>query len=147
MLAVFPQVSLYAQDAREYAMITALAAAGSYVLVRALTTAASRRGWLVCYAFCLGVMGLLNVFSLLLIGAHAVTVALAWRRASGPAGPGTGTPPGRWRSAGWLRPPGPSWWPARRWRSASSSAARWAGSARRTWWARSWDCAGWSARH
>jgi mannosyltransferase len=88
MFAVLPQVSLYAQDAREYAMITALAAAGSYVLVRALTTAARRRGWLVCYAFCLGVMGLLNVFSLLLIGAHAVTVALAWRRASRAGGAG-----------------------------------------------------------
>src|SRR2546428_11919 len=76
MFAVLPQVSLYAQDAREYAMITALAATGSYVLVRALTTGGSRRGWLASYAFCLGVMGLLNVFSLLLIGAHAVTVAL-----------------------------------------------------------------------
>ena len=104
-------------------------------------------GWLVYYAFCLGVMGLLNVFSLLLIGAHAVTVALAWRRASrAAAGPGSEPPPGRWRPAGRPRRWGPSWWPALRWRSASSSAARWAGSPRRTWWARSWGCAGWSAR-
>jgi len=86
-LAVLPQVSLYAQDAREYAMITALAATGSYLLVRALTSALGSRRWLGGYAFCLGVMGLLNVFSLLLIGAHAITVALAWRRA-GAAGRG-----------------------------------------------------------
>ena len=86
-LAVLPQVSLYAQDAREYAMITALAATGSYLLVRALTTPLGSRRWLVGYAFCLGFMGLLNVFSLLLIGAHAITVALAWRRA-GAAGRG-----------------------------------------------------------
>jgi mannosyltransferase len=87
MFAALPQVSLYAQDAREYAMVTALAAAGSYLLVRALPAAGRRRPWLVKYAFCLGVMGLLNVFSLLLIGAHAVTVALAWRRARRDGGP------------------------------------------------------------
>jgi len=96
-LAVLPQVSLYAQDAREYAMITALAATGSYLLVRALTTPWGSRRWLVGYAFCLGVMGLLNVFSLLLIGAHAITVALAWRRA-GTAGRGRDF---RGRAAGW----------------------------------------------
>jgi mannosyltransferase len=81
LFAVLPQVSLYAQDAREYAFITALAATGSYLLVRAMTTAGPRRGWMAGYAVCLGVMGLLNVFSLLLVGAHAITVALAWRRA------------------------------------------------------------------
>ncbi len=104
MFAILPQVSLYAQDAREYAMITALAAAGSYVLVRALTTGGSRRGWLVSYAFCLGVMGLLNVFSLLLIGAHAVTVALAWRRAgrAGGAGGAGGRGDDRALAVGWL---------------------------------------------
>ena len=86
LFAVLPQISLYAQDAREYAFITALAATGSYLLVRAMTTAGRRRGWMAGYAVCLGVMGLLNVFSLLLIGAHAITVALAWRRAGWAAG-------------------------------------------------------------
>ena len=81
LFAVLPQVSLYAQDVREYAFIAALAATGSYLLVRAMTTAGRRRGWMAGYAVCLGVMGLLNVFSLLLVGAHAITVALAWRRA------------------------------------------------------------------
>jgi mannosyltransferase len=81
LFAVLPQISLYAQDAREYAFVTALACAGSYLLVRAMTTAGRRRGLLAGYAVCLGVMGLLNLFSLLLVGAHAITVALAWRRA------------------------------------------------------------------
>src|ERR1700735_4291654 len=81
LFAVLPQISLYAQDAREYAFIAALAATGSYLLVRAMTTAGRRRGWMAGYAVCLGVMGLLNVFSLLLVGAHAITVALAGRRA------------------------------------------------------------------
>jgi mannosyltransferase len=80
VFAVLPQISLYAQDAREYALVTALASTGSYLLVRALTTAGPRRGWLTGYALCLGLMGLLNVFSLLLLGAHAITVALAWWR-------------------------------------------------------------------
>jgi mannosyltransferase len=83
VFAVLPQISLYAQDAREYAIVTALAATGSYLLVRALAAPARQRaGWLVGYAVCLGAMGSLNVFSLLLVGAHAITVVLAWRRLS-----------------------------------------------------------------
>lgn len=81
VFAVLPQISLYAQDAREYGIITALAATASYLLVRALTTAGRRRGWLAGYAACLALMGLFNVLSLLLIAAHAVTVALACARA------------------------------------------------------------------
>jgi mannosyltransferase len=86
LFAALPQISLYAQDAREYAGVTALAAAGSYLLVRALTAPGRGRArWLAGYAVCIGLMGSLNVFSLLLVGAHAVTVAVAavraWRRA------------------------------------------------------------------
>jgi mannosyltransferase len=103
LFAVFPQISLYAQDAREYAFITALAATGSYLLVRAMTTAGRRRGWMAGYAVCLGVMGLLNVFSLLLVAAHAITVALAWRRAGWAAGwSGTSRRAGRSLAVAWL---------------------------------------------
>ena len=99
LFAALPQISLYAQDAREYAVVTALAATASYLLVRALTeTGRRRRSWLIGYAVCLGVMGSLNVFSLLLVGAHAITVALAaaqaWRR--------DGRAAGLWLAAGWL---------------------------------------------
>ena len=92
LFALLPQISLYAQDAREYALVTALATTGSYLLVRALTTAGRRTGWLAGYAVCLGVMGSLNVFSLLLVGAHAVTVALAWRRGRAGRGGQRGLP-------------------------------------------------------
>jgi mannosyltransferase len=103
LFAVLPQVSLYAQDVREYAFITALAAAGSYLLVRAITTAGRRRGWMAGYAVCLGGMGLLNVFSLLLIAAHAITVALAWRRAGWAAGwSGRSVRAGRSLAVAWL---------------------------------------------
>jgi len=89
LFAVLPQISLYAQDAREYAAVTALAAAGSYLLVRALTAPGRRSTWLAGYAVCMGLMGSLNVFSLLLVGAHAITVAVAvaraWRQDGGRA--------------------------------------------------------------
>jgi mannosyltransferase len=98
LFAALPQISLYAQDAREYAAVTALAATGSYLLVRALAATGRRTGWLTGYAVCLGLMGALNVFSLLLVGAHAITVAVAaaraWRHGGRPAGVSL--------AAGWL---------------------------------------------
>jgi mannosyltransferase len=100
LLAALPQISLYAQDAREYAAVTAMAATGSYLLVRALATAGRQRlNWLIGYAVCLGVMGSLNVFSLLLVGAHAITVAVAAARAWGRDG---GRAAGVSLAAGWL---------------------------------------------
>jgi mannosyltransferase len=98
LFAVLPQISLYAQDAREYAIVTALAATASYLLVRALAAPGRRATWLAGYAVCLGAMGSLNVFSLLLVGAHAITVALAWRRLSA-AGDGRA---GLALAGGWL---------------------------------------------
>jgi mannosyltransferase len=80
IFAVLPQVSRYAQDARPYGMVVALAVAASYLLVRAIGTTGRRRGWLTGYAACLGVMGALEAFALLLIIAHATTVALACLR-------------------------------------------------------------------
>jgi mannosyltransferase len=80
VFAVLPQISLYGQDARSYAMVTALGAAGSYLLVRAAGAPGRRRGWLTGYAACLGAMGALNIFGILLVAAHAVSVALACLR-------------------------------------------------------------------
>jgi mannosyltransferase len=78
--AVLPQVSRYAQDVRSYAMVAAFAAIASYLLVRAITTTGRKRGWLTGYALCMGAMSALNIFGLLLLAAHAVTVALACLR-------------------------------------------------------------------
>jgi mannosyltransferase len=95
VFAAIPVVSVYAQDARSYAMVTALGAAASYLLVRLIASTGRRRGWLAGYAGCLAAMAVLNIFGLLLIPAHAVTVALtSLGRARGP---------GRWSlAAGWL---------------------------------------------
>jgi mannosyltransferase len=80
VFAVLPQISRYAQDARSYALVTALGTTATYLLVRAISTGGRRRGWLTGYAVCMGVMGALNIFGVLLIAAHAVTVALACLR-------------------------------------------------------------------
>lgn len=45
--------------------------------------APARRRWLVAYGASLAVLGMVNIFGLLLIGGHAVTVALQYRRHAG----------------------------------------------------------------
>jgi mannosyltransferase len=101
VFAVLPQVSLYGQDARPYAIVVALAALASYLLVRAMEGGdpGARYRWLAWYALCLGALGLVDIFGLLLIPAHAVTVALRFLRArDGDAG----GPAARPLAAGWL---------------------------------------------
>ena len=119
VFAALPSVSFYAEDAREYALVTALATVASYLLIRALQAATpatavespqpsgprprdegtgpqGQRGvpggrppgpalWLAGYAAAMALLGLGNILSLLLIAAHAVTVA-AWRRHHGRPG-------------------------------------------------------------
>ena len=75
--AALPAVSWFAQDARPFALETAAGAAASYFLVR-LAEDGGRGRWARCYAASLVVLGLTNLFGLLLIPAHALTVA-AWR--------------------------------------------------------------------
>jgi mannosyltransferase len=87
LFAVLPAVSRYAQEARSYAIVTALAAIASYLLIRTLQAApAERRRWIVGYGIALAAMGTLNIFSFLIIPAHAVTVALDYRRHGGDRG-------------------------------------------------------------
>ena len=76
--AFLPQVSWFAENAREGAVLTALACVASYCLLRALTEDAARSRWLVAYGVTLVALGLGNLFALLLVVAHAVT--LAWSR-------------------------------------------------------------------
>jgi len=68
--AVLPVTSWYGQDARSYALVTTLACVASYLFLRRSST------W---YGVSLVALGLVNVFGLLLIPAHAVTLALADR--------------------------------------------------------------------
>jgi mannosyltransferase len=76
--AFLPQVSWFAENAREGAVLTALACAASYCLLRALQQDTARGRWLVAYGVTLVALGLTNLFGLLLVVAHAVT--LAWSR-------------------------------------------------------------------
>ena len=84
VFAVLPEVSLYGQDARPYAIVVALAALASYLLVRVMDAGpAGRHRWLIGYALCLAALGIVDIFGLLLIPAHAVTVGLRLLRETG----------------------------------------------------------------
>ena len=116
LFATFPSVSFFAEDAREYGLVTALATIASYFLIRALQAgtpeadgteptvvgprhAAGPQGQrgvpggrspglaLIGYAAAMALLGLGNILSLLLIAAHAVTVAVWHRCYRGPGQP------------------------------------------------------------
>jgi len=81
LFAVLPVATRYGQEARPYAIVVGLAALASYLLIRVLMAdPASRRNWLIGYAASLAVLGIANIFGLLLIPAHAITVAFDIRR-------------------------------------------------------------------
>jgi mannosyltransferase len=89
VFAILPEVNLYGQTARPYALATAYAAIASYLLVRAIQAAASgnnheMHGWLIGYGVCLAALGYIHIFGLLLAAAHVVPVARSWLR--GPSG-------------------------------------------------------------
>jgi mannosyltransferase len=73
--AFLPEVSWFAENAREGAVLTALACLASYCLLRALQRDAARGRWLAGYGVTLVALGLGNLFALLLVVAHAVTLA------------------------------------------------------------------------
>ena len=108
VFAALPSVTWYAQNARGYGLVTALATIASYLLVRSVTAAPGRRRrWLAGYGATVAAMGLGNIFALLLIPAHGLTLAL-WARynraADAGAAPADGAPagPGRPPVRGWL---------------------------------------------
>jgi mannosyltransferase len=83
VMALTPGISYYAQTARSYALVAACAVGATLVLVHALEREAAgaagaraARRW-VAYAALVTVGGYLNEMSLLVLGAHAVTVLLA----------------------------------------------------------------------
>jgi mannosyltransferase len=121
VFAALPEVSRYGQEARSYATVSALAAVASYLLVRVLNEAGpgespapggadgpgrppERRRWLIGYGAAVAALGMVNIFGLVIIPAHGLTVLLASRRAraAGPGGvPGAGGG-GRGLRRGWL---------------------------------------------
>jgi mannosyltransferase len=81
LFAVLPVATRYGQEARPYAIVVGLAALASYLLIRVLMAdPVGRRKWLIGYAVGLAALGIANIFGLLLIPAHAITVALDIRR-------------------------------------------------------------------
>jgi mannosyltransferase len=78
VFAVLPTVTRQAHDARPYALVTAAAVLASYLLVRLAEQATPRR--LAGYALSLVLVGYLQLFGLLLLPAHAITLAALARR-------------------------------------------------------------------
>ena len=98
--AAGPLVTRYAQEARSYAVVTMLATIASYLLVRAL--ADPRWRWWAGYGLAVALAGLFNLFALLLVVAHAVTLLLIRARraaATPPGAPAVTVRPGRWLAA------------------------------------------------
>ncbi len=77
LLAVVPTASRYAQEARSFAFVTAVAVLATGALVKALSSGARRR-WAAGYAVLIALLGWFNLLGLLLVAAHAVTGA--WLR-------------------------------------------------------------------
>lgn len=75
LLAVLPTASRYAQEARSFAFVMAVAVLATGTLVKTLS-GSTRRRWPAGYAVLLALLGWFNVLGLLLVAAHAVTVAL-----------------------------------------------------------------------
>jgi mannosyltransferase len=72
MFAVLPTVTSQGHDARPYAMVTAAAVLASYLLARCADDPRPR--WFAAYGLSLVLLGYLQLFGLLLVAAHAVTL-------------------------------------------------------------------------
>lgn len=77
VFAALPQVSRYAQEARSYALVLACAVLATYLLVRAVEEPGRR--WLAGYGAAIAVLGLLNLFGLLLLAGHALFLLVGHR--------------------------------------------------------------------
>ncbi len=75
VLVMFPLTTWYAQDARPYAATTLCVVAASWLLVHTGTD--HRWRWYVLYAVLIVLIGLLNMFALLIVPAHAISLLLA----------------------------------------------------------------------
>jgi mannosyltransferase len=80
VMALTPEISFYAQTAREYATIVAVVLCATLALVRALEAEAAGQGdrwrW-VLYGALITLSGYLNELTLVVLAAHLVTVAVA----------------------------------------------------------------------
>jgi mannosyltransferase len=97
LFATAPYMTYYAQMARSYAIETMFAAIATYLLLRAGPD--GRWRWWLAYAAAVALTGLFNIFGLLILAAHGVTMLLASARGTDPAGRRIGRIPLRWLAA------------------------------------------------
>lgn len=84
LFAALPVASRYGQEARSYAMVMCAGTIASYLLMRVFSAEpAGRQRWLAGYGASVAALGFMNIFGLLLLPAHALTVALKFRRLRG----------------------------------------------------------------
>ena len=97
LFATAPYMTYYAQMARSYAIETMFAVIATYLLLRAWPD--GRWRWWLAYAAAVALTGLFNIFGLLILAAHGVTLLLT--STSGQAGVGrrVGRVPLRWLAA------------------------------------------------
>ena len=99
VFATAPYMTYYAQMARSYAIVTMFATIATYLLIRAYTEGHWR--WWAAYAAAVALTGLFNLFGLLILAAHGLTLLLTDARGAtvgGRAAPGRriGRIPLRW---------------------------------------------------
>jgi mannosyltransferase len=103
VFATAPYMTFYAQMARSYAIETMFAAVATYLLLRAYPD--GRWRWWSAYGAVVALTGLFNLFGLLIVAAHGVTLLLTDARARtdargrSPAGRRIGRLPPRWLAA------------------------------------------------
>ena len=104
LFATAPYMTYYAQMARSYAIETMFAVIATYLLLRACPD--GRWRWWSAYGAAVALTGLFNIFGLLILAAHGVTLLLTDARGQAGARPPDRPDPGA--LAGRLRRP--RWW-------------------------------------
>jgi mannosyltransferase len=94
LFATAPYMTYYAQMARSYAIETMFAVIASYLLLRAWPD--GRWRWWLGYGAAVALTGLFNIFGLLILAAHGVTLLLTDARGQAATGRRLGRIPLRW---------------------------------------------------
>jgi mannosyltransferase len=97
VFATAPEMTYYAQMARSYAIVTMFATIATYLLMRAYPD--GRWRWWSAYAAAVALTGLFNLFGLLILVAHGVTLLITDARGLAGSGRRAGRLPLRWLAA------------------------------------------------